>query len=74
MFMDWKTIRMLINGLLTYDRKNIQWIKDSLFNKWLGKTGQPHAKEKARLLSYSTYKNEHNIGGKHLNINPGNDF
>ena len=34
-------------GHLIFDKggKNIQWIKDNLFNKWCGKSGQPLVKE-----------------------------
>ena len=34
-------------GHLIFDKegKNIQWIKDNLFNKWYWETGQPLVKE-----------------------------
>jgi len=34
-------------GHLIFDKggKNIQWIKDNLFNKWCWKSGQPLVKE-----------------------------
>ena len=40
-------INLCTNGYLIFDKrgKNIQWGKESLFNKWSGKTGQLHVKE-----------------------------
>ena len=39
-------INPFIYGQLINDKeaKNTQWGKDSFFNKWVGKTGQPEAK------------------------------
>ena len=52
----------LIQSQLIFDPgvKNIQWVKDSIFNKYIGKTGYPYAKKKKMKLdplSYTTHKN-----------------
>ena len=41
-----KSIHICLINSLIHDKgiKNIQWGKDSLFNKIAGKTRQPHAK------------------------------
>ena len=38
--------------------KNIQWGKDNLFNKCVGKTGYSQEKSEIRPLSYTTHKNQ----------------
>ena len=50
-------INTCIYSQLNFDKdvKNIQWVKDSIFNKYFGKTGYPYAKKKKK--SYQNPKN-----------------
>ena len=57
-------------GQLFYNKegKNIQWRKDSLFNKWCWKTGQLHVKELEHSLTPYTKINSKWI--KYPNVKP----
>ena len=57
---EWNTIESArmnpcLYSHLIYEKggKNIQWKKDSLFNKWFGKLGNCIKKNQAGLLSYT---------------------
>ena len=56
-------------GQLIFDKgdKNIQWDKDTLFNKWCWENGQIRAKNEIRPPSSTTYKNKLKII-KDLNV------
>ena len=61
-----------IYGQLIYyrRRKNIQWGKDSLFNKWCYENWTDNMqKDETRLLSYTTYKETSNWI-KDINVRP----
>ena len=69
-------INSYVYGQLIYDRgaKNIQWGKDSFYNKWCWKSGQPHGKVEMTSPSYTIKLVEENIGGELLDIRLSSDF